>query len=69
MSILQERRWKKKGQSRITEVEVATKRKLASVTPEAAKEIILGRLRRVNSAKAERLDFNPIKLKKATSCE
>lgn len=53
MSILQERRWKKKGQSRITEVEVATKRKLVSVTLEAPKEIILGRPRRLNSAEAE----------------
>ena len=69
MSILEKRRRKKKEQSRITGVEVATMRSPVSVTHEAPKEIILGRPRRANSAEAERLNFNPIKLKEAKSCE
>lgn len=69
MSISQERRRKKKGQLRITGVEVATKRKPVPVTHEAPKEMILGRPRKVNSAEAERLNFSPMKLKEAKSCE
>ena len=50
---IQERRRKRKDNRELP----------VSVTYETPKEIILGRPRRVNSAEAERLNFNPITLK------
>ena len=63
MSIQERRRKRKDNRELLLGVEVATKRSPVSVTYETPKEIILGRPRRVNSAEAERLNFNPITLK------